>query len=89
MRLFKCYALMPNAGEGRSHLVSTYVVIANAWQEARARIQSQEPRAEFVTIPVEVPHPLMVDARLMSEREYGDLRSACEWNEDRFRKSAG
>ena len=36
------------------------------------------------TIPAETPDALMLDARLMTKREFADLRSACEWNERRL-----
>lgn len=89
MNLFQCHAVMPRTGDTRSHLIRTYVVIAATPQEARAQIQAHEPQADFVTIPVEAPHPLVVDVRLMSEREVADLHSACAWNETRFRKTTG
>lgn len=81
MKLFKCQAVMSREG-ARSHLVRTYVLMASTWQEARARIRDQEPWTEFVTIPVEISGALMVDVKLIGERECADLRSACEWNAD-------
>jgi hypothetical protein len=87
MKLFQCHAVMPRTGDTRSHLIRTYVVIASTSEEARARIEGQEPQADFVTIPVEASHPLVVDVRLMSEREVADLHSACAWNETRFQRN--
>ena len=85
MKLFKCHAAMTRDG-GRSHLIRTYVLIASTWQEARARIQDQEPCAEFVTVPVEISGALMIDVKLIGGREFADLRSACEWNEDQLQR---
>ena len=83
MKLFKCHAVTAREG-ARSYLVRTYVMMANNWQEVRARIQDQEPGAEIVTVPVEISGALMIDVKLISEREFADLRSACEWNEDQL-----
>ncbi len=89
MKLFKGHAVMSRESGVRSRLARTYVVMANTWQEARARIGDREPGAEFVTIPVEIAGALMVDVKLMSEREVADLRSACEWNEHQFHDGLG
>ena len=62
---------------------------ANTWQEARARIREQEPGAGLVTVPVELSGVLMVDVKLKSEREFADLRSACELNEDQIHDDHG
>ncbi len=84
MKLFKCHAVVSREEGARSHLVRTYVTMASTWQEARARIRDQELCAEFVTIPVEISGALMIDVKLISEREFAALRSACEWNEDQL-----
>ncbi len=84
MTLFKCHAVVSCGGGARSHLVRTYVTMASTWQEARACIRDQDPCAEFVTVPVEISGALMVDIKLISEREFAALRSACEWNEDQL-----
>ena len=89
MKLFKGHAVMSRESGVRSHLVRTYVVMAGTWQEARARIRDRDPSAEFVTIPVEIAGALMVDLKLMSEREVADLRSACEWTEHQFQDRLG
>ncbi len=89
MKLFKGHALIANAVDAHSYLIRTYVAIASTWQEARAHIHNQEPRAEMVTIPVEASHPMLVDARVISEREFDDLRAACDWNENQLRKGTG
>ena len=83
MKLFKCHAVMPS--ETRSRLVRTYVVIAETWQRARARVLELEPQAEFITVPVETQDARLVDVQLMDEREYAALRSACDCNEMRLR----
>jgi hypothetical protein len=81
MKLFKCHAVMSRGAGARSHLVRTYVMMASTWQEARARIRDREPCVEFVTVPVEISGALIVEVKLISECEFADLRSACEWNE--------
>lgn len=86
MKLFKCHAVMPLVGYERTHLVRTYVVIAEAWQEARARVWNQERDAAFVTMPREMPDLLMTEVSSISEPELADLRSACDWNENRPHK---
>jgi len=53
MKLFKCHAVMPS--EARSRLARTYLVIAENWQRARGRVLELEPKAEFITVPVEAP----------------------------------
>jgi len=83
MKLFKCHAVIARADK-RGYIIRTYMVIAHTWQEARARLWNIEERAEFITIPAETPDALMLDARLMTKREFADLRSACEWNERRL-----
>jgi hypothetical protein len=83
MKLFKCHAVIPRA-DGRGYIIRTYIAIATTWQEARIQIRVHEPRSEFVTVPAETPDPLMIDGRLMTKREFADLRSACEWNEQRL-----
>ena len=89
MKLFTCHAVMPLVGHERTHLVRTYVVLASAWQEARARVRSQEPGSEFVTVPIETPDVLTIDVTSMSEAEFADLRYACNWNESRIGKGHG
>ncbi len=83
MKLFKCHAAILRA-DTRGYIIRTYVVIANTWQEARTRIRDHEPQSEFVTVPAETSDLLMIDGRLMTKREFTDLRSACEWNERRL-----
>jgi len=85
MRLFKTHAVMPLVGLERAHVVRTYVAIAPTWQQARERVRCQEPAAEFITVPCEMPDVLMTDVSSMSEMELTDLRSACTWNESRLR----
>ena len=87
MKLFKCHAVIPRA-DARGYIIRTYVVTGNTWEGARMRIRDHEPRSEFVTVPAETPDPLMIDGRLMTKREFADLRSACEWNERRLRDEA-
>lgn len=88
MKLFKCHAVILRADK-RGYIIRTYVVIASTWQEARTRIRDHEPRSEFVTVPAETPDALMLDAQLMTKREFADLRSACEWNERRLHDEDG
>jgi len=88
MKLFKCHAIMPSVVGRGSYLVKTYVVIASTWQEARARVWNQEPRAEFVTMPGEVAEALIINDEVMSEREFADLRAACKWSESQLRQRA-
>jgi hypothetical protein len=83
MKLFKCHAVILRS-DSRGYIIRTYIVIAKTWQEARLRVRDQEPRSEFVTVPAETSDPLMIDGRLMTKREFADLRSACEWNERRL-----
>ena len=85
MKLFKAHAVMPRIGHEPTHVVRTYVVIAQTWQEARARIWTAEPGVEFVTVPGEVADVLMTDIASVSERELEDLRSACAWRENTSR----
>jgi len=81
MKLFKCHAVMPLVGHERTHVVKTYVVAADTWERARARIREEEPGALLVTMPAETPAVLLANVTSMSEREFADLRSACKWHE--------
>jgi hypothetical protein len=81
MKLYKGHAVMPRARDQAAHTVRTYVVIGADWQDARARVLAREPGAQFVTVPTEIPDPLMIDTRSIDAREFADLRSACVWNE--------
>jgi hypothetical protein len=85
MKLYKGHAVMPQVGHETQHVVRTYLTIADTWQDARACFARTEPGAEFVTIPAEMPDPLMIDVRSIAERECEDLRAACAWNEERLR----
>ena len=80
MKLFKCHAVMPLLAHEHAHIVRTYTVAADSWEEARAHVQDEEPGAEFVTIPVETATTL-VEFTSMSVREVADLRAACKWRE--------
>lgn len=82
MKLFKGHAVLPPVGHEHTHVVRTYVVVAQTWQHARVRIQDAEPCAEFVTVPHEIPDVLMIGVATVNERELEDLRSACAWNEN-------
>ena len=82
MKLFKAHAVMPRVAYESTHVVRTYVVIAQTWQEARARIWAAAHGVEFVTIPGEVADVLMTDVASLSGRELADLRSACAWREN-------
>jgi hypothetical protein len=82
VKLFKGHAVLPRRGHEHTYVVRTYVVIARTWQHARVLIQDAEPRAEFVTVPGEVPDVLMTGVASVNERELEDLRSACAWNEN-------
>jgi len=84
MKLFKCHAVLPLAACEKAHVVRTYVTMASTWQEARLRVRGQEARAQFVTVPCEMPDALMINASSVSQRELADLRSACDWNEERL-----
>lgn len=84
MRLFKGSAVLA-PGTERRFPVRVYVVVAADWQEARAIIGRREPDAHLVTVPVEVPQPLMLGAQSIDAREFVDLRAACAWNETRLR----
>lgn len=88
MKLFKCHAVMPLVGRDRMHVVKTYVVAAESWATARARVRDEEPAAEFVTMPVEAPAALLAEFGSMSEREAADLRSACNWREEQMPRAA-
>jgi hypothetical protein len=88
MKLFKCHAIMPLVGQDRMHVVKTYVVAAESWESARARVRDEEPGAEFVTMPVEEPAVLLAEFASMSEREVADLRSACNWREEQMPRAA-
>ncbi|TMH30644.1 MAG: hypothetical protein E6H66_17895 [Betaproteobacteria bacterium] len=83
MKLFKCHAVLPLLAYERAHAVRAYVTIAATWQEARSRVREQEGNAEFVTVPCEMPDVWMLNVSSMSQRELADLRSACEWKENR------
>jgi hypothetical protein len=85
MKLFKCHAVLPLVAHDKTHAVRTYVIVAATWQEARLSIRGQEAGAEFITVPCEMPDALMIDVSSMSQRELADLRSACNWNEERLR----
>jgi hypothetical protein len=85
MKLFKGHAVMHRIGHEPVHVVRSYFVVARNWREARERISEREPAAVLVTVPGEMPDPLMVDVRTIDERECADLRTACVWNEDRLR----
>jgi hypothetical protein len=84
MKLFKCHVVLPLVAHERTHVVRTYVTNARSWQEARTRVSQNETAAEFVTVPCVMPDVLMINVSSMSERELADLRSACDWNEDRL-----
>ena len=81
MKLFKCHAVLPLVGHEEMHAVTTYVVVAHTWQEARARVLQLVPGVEFVTVPSLMSDVLATGAATISERELEDLRSACQWNE--------
>ena len=81
MKLFKCHAVMPLVGHEEMHAVTTYVVVAHTWQEARARVLQVVPGVEFVTVPSVMSDVLATGTAAISERELEDLRSACAWNE--------
>jgi len=72
---------MPLLARARAHVVRTYTVAAESWEEARVRVQNEEPGAEFVTIPVETA-TVLTEVTSMSAREIADLRSACNWREE-------
>jgi hypothetical protein len=84
MKLFKCHAVLPLIAHERTHVVRTYVTGAETWQEARLQVRAYETTAEFITVPSEMPDVLMINVSSMSPRELADLRSACDWNEDRL-----
>lgn len=85
MKLFKGHAVMPRVGDESGHVVRTYLVVADTWQGGQRAIARREPGAEFVTVPGEMPEPLMIDVRTINARERDDLRAACAWNEERLR----
>lgn len=85
MKLYKGHAVMPCVGHEHVHVVRSYLVLAGTWREAQLRIGEREPRAALVTIPGEMPDPLMVDVRSIGELECAELRAACAWNEGRLR----
>lgn len=85
MRLFKGHAVMPRLAHEPLHAVRTYLVTADTWTEARAAIARADAGAVLVTIPAEMPEPLMIEVRSIGERELEDLRAACAWNEQRLR----
>jgi len=84
MKLFKSHAVLPLVGHEKAHAVRSYVTVAATWQEARLRVRGQEAGAEFITVPCEMPDALLINVSSMSQRELADLRSACEWNEERL-----
>jgi hypothetical protein len=81
MKLFKCHAVMPLLAHEHTHVVRTYMVAADSWELARARVRDEEPGAEFVTVPVETSAVLLAEVTSLGEQEFADLRSACEWRE--------
>jgi hypothetical protein len=85
MKLFKGHAVLPRNAQEPQHPVRTYLVVADDWEEARVRIGRREPGAEFITVPGEIPDPLMIDTHALDPRECKDLRSASAWNEARLR----
>lgn len=85
MKLFKGHAVMYPIGHEHVHVVRSYLTLAGCWQEAQLRIGEREPTAALVTIPEEMPEPLLVDVRTIGERECEELREACAWNEGRLR----
>ena len=85
MKLFKGHAVLPRSAHDPQHPVRTYLVVADDWEEARVRIGRREPAAEFITVPGEIPYPLMIDTHALDPRECNDLRSASAWNEARLR----
>jgi len=85
MKLFKCHAVLPLVGHELTHSVTTYVVVAHTWQEARARVLQTVPGVEFVTVPCAMTEVLATGTASISERELEDLRSACAWNESTAR----
>jgi len=89
MKLFKCHAVLPLVAHDKTHAVRTYVIVAATWQEARLSVRGQEAGAEFITVPCEMPDALMINVSSMSQRELADLRSACNWNEDRLCNGGG
>ncbi len=86
MNLFKGHAVMPRSADEPTHVVRTYLVIADTWQDAQLCICKREPGADFVTVPGEMPEPLMIDVRSISLRECEELRTASGRNEERLRK---
>ncbi len=89
MKLFKCHAGMPLTAHERTHVVKTYLVVADGWESARARVSNEEPGAELVTIPTETSLLQLTAVNSMSKREFADLRSACSWRELRAPIVAG
>jgi len=89
MKLFKAHAVMPRMGHEPVHVVRSYLLTAVDWREAQLRIAEREPAAELVTVPGEMPDPMLIDVRSIGERECAELRSACAWNEERLRERHG
>jgi len=87
MKLFKGHAVMPRVGYEGVHMVRSYLLTAADWREAQLRIAEREPNAALVTVPGEMPDPLMIEVRSIDQRECEDLRAACAWNESRLRES--
>ena len=85
MRLFKCHAVLPASGRDESHVVRTYLTIANTWREARARVRDEEPGAEFISLPSETTDTVMMQVWSINAHELAGLRLACEWNESQRR----
>jgi len=82
MNLYRCRAVMPLLAHEPTHLVKTYLVVADSCEQARARVQDELPGAEFVTIPVAIPDVLLLAVDSMDEREAADLRAASVWREN-------
>lgn len=89
MKLYKGHAVLPRVGYEGVHVVRSYLLTAADWREAQLRIAEREPGAELVTVPGEMPDPLLVEVRSLGVRECDDLRAACAWNEGRLREPRG
>ena len=81
MKLFRCHAVLPRDPKSGLYPVHTYVTIAKAWREARARVRGAEPNAEFVSVPCEAADPVRAAFNMLTGGELAALRAACEWNE--------
>jgi len=84
MNLFRCHAVMPRVRDEPHRVLKTYVAIAHTWQAARALVRAEAHETEFVTVPVKIDDVWMVGERLISEREFAQLQTACEWNENQL-----